>query len=117
MKPEIRIFKNLEELGQAAAKLFVEQAARSLVERDRFLVALSGGSTPTRLFQLLAADFREQVAWSKVHVFWADERCVPPEDPGSNYGQARDALLSHVPIPDANLQRVKGELGPVEAAE
>jgi 6-phosphogluconolactonase len=116
MKPEIRIFKNLEELSRSAADLFVEEATRSIAAWDRFLVALSGGSTPTRLFQLLATDFRQQVHWSRVHVFWGDERCVPPDDPGSSYGQARDALLSHVPVPDANIHRIKGELGPVEAA-
>src|SRR5512141_3222103 len=99
MKPEIRIFKNLEELSQAAASIFVEQAAQSIVERDRFLVALNGGNTPTRLFQLLATDFREKVGWSKVHVFWGDERCVPPEDAGSSYGQAWALLLRHVPMP------------------
>src|SRR5512139_1234340 len=98
MKPEIRVFKNLEELSWFAASLFAERAAESIAERDGFLVALSGGSTPARLFQLLATDFRTQVDWSRVHVFWGDERCVPPEDSGSSYGQAREALLSHVPI-------------------
>jgi 6-phosphogluconolactonase len=117
MKPEIRIFKSLEELSQAAARLFVEQAAQSIAERDRFLVALSGGSTPTRLFQLLATDFREKVNWSRVHVFWGDERCVPPEDAGSSYGQAWELLLSHVPMPSANIHRIKGERGPAEAAK
>ncbi len=117
MKPEIRIFKNLEELSRSAAGLFVEEAAKSIAARERFLVALSGGSTPTRLFQLLAADFRQRVDWSRVHVFWGDERCVPPEDPGSSYGQAREALLSRVPVPDTNIQRIKGELGPVESAK
>jgi 6-phosphogluconolactonase len=116
MKPDIRTFKGLEELSRAAAELFVEQAAQSIAERGRFLVALNGGSTPTRLFQLLATDFREKVDWSQVHVFWGDERCVPPDDPGSSYGQARDALLSHVPIPDSNIHLVRGELGPVEAS-
>ena len=57
------------------------------------------------------------VDWSKVHVFWGDERCVPPDDPGSSYGQARDVLLSHVPIPDSNIHRIKGELDPVEASK
>jgi 6-phosphogluconolactonase len=117
MKPEIRIFKNLEELGQAAASLFVEQAAQSIAGRDRFLVALSGGSTPDRMFHVLAGDFRDKVDWSRVHVFWADERCVPPADPGSNYGQAREALLSRVPIPEDNIHRAAGELGPAEAAK
>jgi 6-phosphogluconolactonase len=117
MKPEIRIFNNLEDLSRAAADLFVEQAKQSIAERDRFLVALNGGNTPTRLFQLLVADYREKVDWSKVYIFWGDERCVPPGDAGSSYGQARDILLSHVLIPDSNIHRVKGELGPAEASK
>ena len=117
MKPEIYIFKDIEELSRTAAMLFGEQAAQSVAERNRFLVALSGGSTPTRLFQLLATDFREKVNWNKVHVFWADERCVPPEDPQNSYGQAWNILLSRVPIPSSNIHRVKGELGPAEAAK
>ena len=117
MKREVRIFKDLEALSRAAADLFTGQAAQSIAERDRFLVALNGVGTPTRLFQLLAADFRDKVDWSKVHIFWGDERCVPPDDPGSSYGQARDALLSRVPIPDVNIHRIKGELGPPEASK
>jgi 6-phosphogluconolactonase len=70
-----------------------------------------------RLFQLLGTDFREQVNWSKVHIFWGDERCVSPDDPESSYGQARDVLLSRVPIPDSNVHRIKGELGPSEASK
>jgi 6-phosphogluconolactonase len=117
MKPEIHIFNDLEELSRAAANLFIEQAVQSISERNRFLVALNGGSTPTRLFELLATDYHENVDWSKVHVFWGDERCVPPADSGSSYGQARDILLSHVLIPDSNIHRIKGELGPAEASK
>jgi 6-phosphogluconolactonase len=117
MKPEIRIFKNLEHLSRAATKIFTEQAARSIAERDRFLVALNGGSTPSRLFQLLATESQDQVDWTKVHVFWGDERCVPPDDAGSSYGQAWEVLLSRVPIPEANIYRIRGELGPVEASK
>lgn len=116
MKPEIHIFDDLEELSRAAADLFIVQAEHSIAARDRFLVALNGGGTPTRLFQLLATDDREKVNWSKVHIFWGDERCVPPDDAGSSYGQARDILLSHVLIPDSNIHRIKGELGPAEAS-
>jgi 6-phosphogluconolactonase len=116
MKPEIRIFNDLEDLSRAAANLFVEQSRSSIAERGRFLVALNGGGTPTRLFQLLAADFRAEVDWRGVHAFWGDERCVPPDDPGSSYGQARHLLLSHVPIPEANIHRVHGERRPAEAA-
>jgi len=117
MKPEIRIFNSLEDLSRAAADLFVVQAKGSIAERDRFLVALNGGNTPIRLFQLLVTDYREKVDWSKVYVFWGDERCVPPGDAGSSYGQARDILLSHVLIPDPNIHRIKGELGPAEASK
>ena len=117
MKPDVRIFHEAETLSRHAAKLFVEQSDRSIAERDRFLVALNGGSTPTRLFQLLATDHREQVEWGRVHVFWGDERCVPPDDAGSNYGQARQALLDHVPIPESNVHRVRGELDPQPASE
>jgi 6-phosphogluconolactonase len=117
MKSEIRIFNDVENLSRAAANLFTAQAAESINGWDRFLVALNGGNTPVRLFQLLGTDFREQVNWSKVQIFWGDERCVPPDDPGSSYGQARDILLSRVPIPDPNVHRIKGEIGPVEASK
>ena len=117
MKPKLRIFDDLERLSIHAANLFSEQAARSILERDQFLIALNGGGTPTRLFQLLATDFRDKIEWAKVHVVWGDERCVPPDDPGSSYGQARELLLSRVPIPESNIHRIKGELTPVGAAK
>ena len=116
MKTKIRIFKDEENLSRAAADLFTEQASRSILERDRFPVALNGGNTPMRLFQLLGTDYRDRVDWGKVHIFWGDERCIPPDDAGSSYGQARDALLSRVPIPASSVHRVRGELGPAEAA-
>ena len=117
MKLEIRIFKDLEKLSKDAAHLFIEGAANAITERGRFLVALNGGGTPVRLFQLLGSEYKDNVDWQHVHVFWGDERCVPPDDPGSSYGQARDLLLSHVSIPDLNIHRIKGELGPAEASK
>lgn len=117
MNFQIRIFKDMENLSRAAADLFAERAAQAIAERDRFLVALNGGGTPNRLFQLLASDFREKVDWNRVHVFWGDERCVPPGDAGSSYGQAWDAFLRHVPIPESNIHRVKTDLEPAEAAK
>lgn len=117
MNFDIRIFKDLEALSHEAANIFIEQAAKAIEERGRFLVALNGGSTPNRLFQLLATDHRGKVDWSKVHVFWGDERCVPPEDPGSSYGQARGALFVHVPIPETNIHRVIGEHEPATASK
>jgi len=116
MKLDIRIFKDSEKLSQHAANIFTAQAAQAINERKRFLVVLNGGSTPTRLFQLLATEYREKIEWAKVHIFWGDERCVPPDDAGSSYGQARDMFLNHVPIPDSNIHRVNTNLSPAEAA-
>jgi 6-phosphogluconolactonase len=117
MKLEIRIFKDLEKLSKEAANLFIEGATNAIAERGRFLVALNGGGTPSRLFQLLGSEYKDQVDWRHIHVFWGDERCVPPDDQGSSYSQARDLLLNHVPIPDSNIHRVKGELSPAEASK
>ena len=113
MKPTVRIFKDADELSRAAADLFVTLAVQSIRERGRFLVALSGGSTPMALYRLLA---REPIDWTRIHVFWGDERLVPPEDAENSYGQAREALLKHIPIPTENIHRVASELDPVAAA-
>lgn len=117
MKPEIRIFKSLEEIGREAAALFARRAASAIRERSRFLVALNGGGTPAGTFQRLATEYREGVEWGHVHVFWGDERCVPASDPESSYGQARELLLRHVPVPEENIHRIAGELSPAEAAK
>lgn len=117
MNKNIRIFNSIEELSHDAAALFVEQAAKAIEESGCFLVALNGGGTPNRLFQLLAREYRKKVDWNKVHVFWGDERCVPPQADGSSFGQAKEAFLSQVSIPEENIHRAKGELGPVEASK
>ena len=117
MNREVRVFQDLESLSRAAAQLFVEAARQAASERGRFLTALSGGSTPQRLFQLLASDYRTEVDWKLTHIFWADERCVPPDEAGSNYGQAREALLGRIGIPEENIHRIRGELEPAEASK
>jgi 6-phosphogluconolactonase len=117
MNFQIHIFKDLEALSRAAAELFTEISARSIAERGRCLVCLNGGNTPARLFELLCTDFRESIDWQNVYVFWGDERCVPPGDAGSNYGQAWEAFLSRVPIPGTHIFRIKGELEPGAAAK
>ncbi len=117
IKPDVRIFEDLEALSEAAALLVVESCRQAVADRGRALVALSGGTTPTRLYDLLAqTPFTEQVDWPHVHIFWADERCVPPEDLESNFRQAKDALLSLVPLPGPNVHRVQSEMEPEEAA-
>jgi 6-phosphogluconolactonase len=100
----IRVFENSRELARGAAEHFV-----ALAQKDSFTVALSGGSTPKVLYQVLAEEFREQVLWSKVQFFWSDERHVPPDHPDSNYRMAHEALLSRVPVLESNVHRVRSE--------
>ena len=97
----VEIFDSSAELAQAAAEYFVAQCPET--------VALSGGSTPKLMFQVLADQFREEVAWSRIHFFWSDERHVPPDDPESNYRMANEALLSHVPVSANCVHRIRGE--------
>ncbi len=116
MKPLIRVFEDLETLSRGAADRVIEAAALALQERGGFLLALNGGNTPARLFQMLAAGGPEEIDWERTQVYWGDERCVPPDHPESSYGQAQRALLSRVRIPENNVQRIKGELGPEAAS-
>jgi len=113
----IRIFNDLEGISQAAAEIFDNLAGEAIATRGRFCVALSGGSTPRRLYEILAAaPFREQVNWQAVNIFWGDERCVPADDLRSNFRMARETLLNHVPLPAENIYPMRGDLPPMEAA-
>ena len=104
--PNVVVLPTREELWQQAAERFVNAAAVAVRERGRFSVALSGGATPNGLHALLATKaFRTRVSWHDVHVFWGDERCVPPDDARSNYRAAYELLLSHVPIPGAKNRK------------
>ncbi|MEP6993078.1 MAG: 6-phosphogluconolactonase [Acidobacteriota bacterium] len=106
------IVEDAEALALAAAEVFSRQARESVAVRGRFTVALAGGSTPRLLYARLtdpAAPFLAQIPWSQVHVFWGDERHVPPDDPQSNYWLAREQLLSRAPIPAGNLHRIEAE--------
>ena len=106
----IRIFPDLEALSRAAAEYVTALAQRVAAERGRFTVALSGGSTPTRLYTLLgSAPFREAIPWTAVHLFWADERCVAPDHDESNYRLVHDTFLAKAPVPSANVHRIRGE--------
>ena len=100
----IRVFENSRELAWGAVRHFV-----ALAQKGFFTVALSGGSTPKVLYQVLAEEFREQVPWSRTQFFWSDERHVPPDHPDSNYRMAHEALLSRVPVPKGNVHRVHSE--------
>ena len=104
----VQIYETPELLARAAADLFVTLARSATTERP-FSVVLSGGNTPRSLYELLATDeFKTQVNWEVVHVFFGDERPVPPDHPASNYGMARAALLSRVTIPDVNVHEISG---------
>lgn len=108
---ELRIAANAEALYRAAADEFVRQALQASQANGRFCVALAGGSTPKGLYALLAEDasLRDAVPWEQTHVFWGDERAVPPDHADSNYGMAAAALLSKAPIPPQNVHRIRGE--------
>src|SRR5690349_13035050 len=107
-EPEIRVFDTMPQLFEAAAERFVEQATGS--------VALSGGSTPKALFDLLAQPpYRDRVSWRTLGIYCGDERCVPPDDPESNYGMAMEHLLDKVPA--ERVYRMKGEIDPKQAAD
>jgi 6-phosphogluconolactonase len=108
--PQVRVYDDAAALARGAARLFVATAQAAIAAHGRFSVALSGGSTPRALFQLLAAPpYRDQVNWSRMWVFWGDERCVPPTDAESNYRMARETLLFHVPVQANQVFRMHGE--------
>jgi 6-phosphogluconolactonase len=113
----IHIYPDLESLSQAAAALLVRQAHLAVAARGRFSVALSGGATPRRTYELLAAPpLKDQAPWDRVHVFWGDERCVPLTDPRSNARMAKAAWLDHVPIPPDQIHPLDCSQGPAAAA-
>jgi 6-phosphogluconolactonase len=116
-KREIIVCRDVDDLAQQAAAEFVRLAQLAIREKGRFAVALSGGSTPAALYSLLATPaFSPQIPWRQVHLFWGDERCVPPHHPESNYRMVREALLSKIQIPGANVHRMAGEKEPQVAA-
>lgn len=113
LDPEILIFDDADQLATAAAVAFSEHAQSFITRQGGFSVALSGGNTPRRVYELLASDeFKNQIAWKDVHIFFGDERPVPRNHPASNYGMAFAALLSKVPIPAANIHAITGDGDP-----
>ncbi len=113
---QVVICRDSDELSREAATRFAAVAQDAASARGRFLVALSGGKTPVGMYRLLAGELRERVPWDRSYLFWSDERCVPPDDPESNYGLAQRELLAHVPVAAERVFRMKGELQPQHAA-
>lgn len=112
----LHIVKDVAAAAEAAAEIVARIAKESVTARGRFLLVLSGGRTALPLFDTLAHDYALRIDWPAAHVFWADERCVPPDDEASNYGAAKRHLLSHVPVAPTGVHRIRGELAPPVAA-
>ena len=116
-KHSVAIYPDKPQLAEAAADRFIEAVENAVGERGRCFIALAGGSTPRDLYSRLAARGGELGrGWENVHLLWGDERAVPPESADSNYRMAKEALLDHLPIPAANLHRIRGESDPGKAA-
>jgi 6-phosphogluconolactonase len=118
--PSMRVLAVLpdrQRLIEATAEHVVELASQAIGENGMFTVALSGGSTPRPLYTLLAKKpFIKRIDWSRVHLFWGDERCVPPDDPQSNYRMVRETLLAALAVPPEHIHRIQGEEEPESAA-
>jgi len=114
---DVEVYPSAADLADAAAARFVSLAAGAIAARGRFAVALAGGNTPRPLYDRLAGGrHADRVDWSRVHLFWGDERVVPPDHPDSNFGMAHEALLRHVPVPAENVHRIHTQRGPEAAA-
>lgn len=109
----IKIFESKKALAQYFGKLLKDKTD----DKEKISIALSGGSTPKAIFDELAASYATTIDWSKVLLFWGDERCVAPTDEQSNYKMTVDHLLSKVSIPKENIFRVLGEIDHLEAAD
>jgi 6-phosphogluconolactonase len=117
MVPRLLIQTSAQALIETTAQRLIAAAQESIAARGTFSLALAGGSTPKALYQLLASEpWRDRIEWSKVHVFFGDERAVPPDDEYSNDRMACEALLNHVPIPRANVHRMRGECEDLDSA-
>jgi 6-phosphogluconolactonase len=118
VRENVEVFPSGAELAVAAAERFVAAAAAAIIATETFSVALEGGSTPRALFAVLGQPpYAERIDWPRVHLFWGDERCVPPDNEASNYGMAYEAMIRHVPVRPENIHRMRGEDPPATAAE
>ena len=106
---EIRTLTTPQELFAAAAEEVIRAATDAVAQRGRFTIALSGGSTPKSLFNLLATNARTVLPWDRMFFFWGDERHVPPTDPESNYRMAEETMLSKIPVAAGNVFRIAAE--------
>lgn len=116
-QPQIIVSESQEDLVNQAVSIIIKNANGSIAENGNFSLVLSGGSTPEPIYRKLSSsEYVSKIDWSKVNLFWGDERPVPPTHPDSNYRMARENLIDHLPIPAKNIYRIKGELDPQAAA-
>ena len=116
--PSFTIYPDPESLFRGAADRFVEIYTEAMLSADSFSLVLSGGSTPKGLYNLLAAGSASRsIDWSRVHFFWSDERCVPPDHPDSNFKMAYSAMLRELNLSETHIHRIAGEEEPSRAAE
>lgn len=113
---DLRVAEGLHELSLAVAEAMVQMIGEAVDVAGACSLALSGGGTPRELYRLLGSRFRDQVPWERVHLFWGDERYVPPNHPESNYGMVRDTLLAYVPCPEASIHPMPTHFATAEAA-
>ena len=112
MKPEIRTHSSLEDLSRAAAECICEIAEEAIKERGIFTLVLSGGTTPRLLYEELAKEpYASRVDWQHTYLFWGDERCVPSDNPDSNFSLALQTLISKVDVPPSNIHRIPAATG------
>lgn len=112
---EVKIFAKPKKVAKRVAKRLLKMTQRS--PQPRFDVALSGGSTPKNFFKSLVKKHKDTIPWERIHFWWGDERCVPPNDGDSNFKMVNDILFSNIDIPQKNIHRIKGENNAEEEAK
>src|SRR5690606_18703736 len=114
---ELVVLPDAHALARRGADHFARLAGRRADEGGTFAAVLTGGGSPVEMYRLLGTEeYAARIPWRHVHLFWGDERCVPPDHPRSNFAMARDAFVGRVPIPPENVHRMRGELGAERAA-
>jgi 6-phosphogluconolactonase len=115
---KLHIYFTPAQLAQSAADRIADFAERAISQTGRFILGLAGGTTPRLTYELLTdSRYKRIIDWNSVHIFWGDERCVPPNHPDSNYHMAKTALLDLVDIPATRIHRIQGEINPQKAAD
>jgi 6-phosphogluconolactonase len=112
LKRPFIIYKTPQALAEAFALELIKEITEAADKKSPFTIALSGGRTPGILYSVLAENYGQAVDWQYVHFFWGDERCVPPDDPESNFGAVASIFLSRIDIPEMNIHRIRGEADP-----